>query len=459
MIVCTDRMVAADAARYSCGMRSTYSALLLLGCLATTSCGSSTGKDASPQADAAPEAPTLTVRGPTLLTPDAGARGRHEPSIAIAPDGRVAACWITIGNSSITVSYAISRDRGVTWDAPVAIPLPSDSNVAANASLAARPDGSFALAWVSESAASGGVRSHVRVFLAISTPGSSTFGAPVQVTDEGSPLLIDQPHVASLGDGTLVVTYTTADETFTNTTLVAATSAAGTSFRRTQLAAYDDGASDSFARPCAADGRLYVQYLHLPPSGTSPTPMLRVSDDGGATFPSARVIEVATGESVTLAPSNGCVARGKEVWVLYGLGGGFSGAKMPLLTALRLAHSSDGGATIDQRLDVHDPSAGLGFLGPQIALEPDGAIDVTYYAGAKDGDVAGSYRWARLPSGATEIGASTAIASPMTIVRSRTTTSWIGDYQGLAFGAGTLVGAFIDTTGAAGRVAFFAVDR
>jgi hypothetical protein len=123
---------------------------------------------------------------------------------------------------------------------------------------------------------------------------------------------------------------------------------------------------------------------------------------------------------------------------------------------MRLAHSSDRGATFDWRASVHDATAGRLFVFADLALEPDGALDLAYYAGGADEDPMGSFRIARSTDGGRTFAPSQVVQQPLLFTTSRTTLRWIGDYVGIDYGAGRLVGAYGDNSGAADRIAFFA---
>src|SRR5207237_6303703 len=94
------------------------------------------------------------------------------------------------------------------------------------------------------------------------------------------------------------------------------------------------------------------------------------------------------------------------------------------------AHSNDRGATIDSRIIAHDKSAGKYFLMGSFVRDEAGGFDVTYYAGNKAGDPAGSYRLARSTDDVT-FAASTVVHAPELFDTSRVTPTWMGDYMGL----------------------------
>src|SRR5439155_24548786 len=84
----------------------------------------------------------------------------------------------------------------------------------------------------------------------------------------------------------------------------------------------------------------------------------------------ARTAVQAADEMATVSTmlDGNCVARDKEVFVVYGLTDQpGSHVQVPRLTHVRLAHSSDGGKTFDRRTTIDDPAAGPYYLVPPIA--------------------------------------------------------------------------------------------
>ena len=122
---------------------------------------------------------------------------------------------------------------------------------------------------------------------------------------------------------------------------------------------------------------------------------------------SKRTAVEADDEAKTLSSllDGNCLADGQEVWAVYGLTDQ-QNATVPPLTHIRLAHSSDGGATIDWRSSIEDPAAGKHFLLPRITFEGGSILDVTYYAGNGDGDANATYRRARSTDGGKTFGPS-----------------------------------------------------
>jgi hypothetical protein len=161
--------------------------------------------------------------------------------------------------------------------------------------------------------------------------------------------------------------------------------------------------------------------------------------------------------SVSTGLDSNCVARGDEVWAVYGLtdfdpGGGQTLAR---LTDLRLAHSSDGGASFDRRTTVHDPEAGTSFLLPHLAIEDDGSLDLSYVAGQGPDDETASFRRSRSTDGGVTFGPSEVVVEPVTYELDRADDTWFGDYTGLDWDSGSLFGAVLDNASGTSHVWFF----
>ncbi len=398
------------------------------------------------------------VVGPTVISASADSVREHEGNIAVAGDGRVAVTWLVEGPGVIGVDYRISLDRGATWGDAAALPVPSDNNIAANASLWARDDGTILVTWASETVGPAGTRSNVRVWMASSAPGETTFGSPALVTEPGSTLGVDLPDLIGLDDGSTLVTYTSYASPTGSSEVLAARSTDGTTWERTNATMGDGPGTYGFARTCAAGERAYLVYTDFA-TGI----FLRSSDDGGATWTHPRLtVQAPAVTDYFPALGAGCVARGDEVWVMYARTMDYAidqRTQQPLYSHIEVAHSPDRGATIDATYSVADPASGAAFLAPTMALGADGTLSVAYYAGTGDGDTAGSFRYALSRDGGRTFAPSTAIDTPLAFGRSRTSTVWPGDYVGLAIGVdNALYAAFCETGTSAAHVAFYRAD-
>src|SRR5206468_6496346 len=77
---------------------------------------------------------------------------------------------------------------------------------------------------------------------------------------------------------------------------------------------------------------------------------LRWTDDGGATWNDINKTAVAVQGERAAFDDPTCAAEGNEVWVTYGDSDqGFDQTNSPPLNQIRIAHSPDGGKSIDGR--------------------------------------------------------------------------------------------------------------
>jgi len=122
--------------------------------------------------------------------------------------------------------------------------------------------------------------------------------------------------------------------------------------------------------------------------------------------------------------------------------------------AITLAHSSDGGKSIDARIDAHDPTTGPFYIHTQMALEESGAIDLVYYAGMADMDKNGTYRWSRSEKPLGGFPPSTVIEAPVTFTQDRADPAWLGDYTGIFWTGKQLYTSYVVNTTGFSHIAF-----
>jgi hypothetical protein len=208
--------------------------------------------------------------------------------------------------------------------------------------------------------------------------------------------------------------------------------------------------------PCApkTGGRIYITYLTFEDEGINLR--LTSSDDGGATWiPLDQALTVNVPNDAVAFDDPTCAAEGNEVWVSYGHTAEATGTfESDRSDIIRLAHSSDGGASIDQRFDVQDSQAAKYFIHPQMTREDDGAIDITYYAGQDDLDEGGSFRRARAANPNAGFAPSVAVELPITFLTSRSDPHWLGDYTGLMWRNGQAYMSYVVNTSDFSHVAF-----
>jgi hypothetical protein len=193
--------------------------------------------------------------------------------------------------------------------------------------------------------------------------------------------------------------------------------------------------------PCApsAGNRIYATYHAGGGIG------LRWSDDYGASWPDLNKSAVADVNEMPAFDDPTCAADGQDVWVAYGLSPDpFSTGNNAKLSSVRLAHSPDGGKTVDFRVDAGDAQAAPFYMHPFLVRETGGALDLAYYAGASDGDPSGSLRRSRSTDGGKTFSASALVKSPIVFTGDRASVQWLGDYFGLATAGGELFLSYAD---------------
>jgi len=305
-----------------------------------------------------------------------------------------------------------------------------------------------------------------RLHLAFLSRGSGIFVARASGDAFESPVLIsesqpdtdwDKPWITATPGGALLVTYMQEDRTSAlpggTRRLIAARTTDGVTWTRADFAT-GPVESNPWTHTCTAQGRVWA--AHMIGGGVE----LRWSDDDGASWPAANTTTVSLPtERVAFNPVT-CVAQGREVWVSYGL------TSDPFLDPLTfafnrldgivVAHSSDGGTSIDRRYDAHDPGAGRYQFLQQLVLGAGGAVHVLYYTGDDD-DRAGTFRRAKLARGAAAFAPSVAVSAPMTFEVNWGSKHWLGDYFGTVFSGDTLFVTYNDNTRGANHIVFQAI--
>lgn len=381
---------------------------VLLAAIVVAACGDATMAPPEPTSPVvAPETPDAAVAPPVILDPGVISKRSEstqesEPSVAVAADGRVIIVWYSVVGASSRIAYRIATDDGATLGAIKELPIPADSKVSG-----AKPD---------------------RVY--------------------------DQPRILALRSGTVLVSFHQSEATAWS--IVAATSTDFEHFAPATVASGGSVSFGNFARPCASrsSGRVWLLAWE---DGIGVT--LRSSDDDGRSWPAERRLVVSLPEEAnSTTPLQECLGGDGDVFVLYGLSKTVDVGNrnvIPKLDKLRVAHSGDGGTSVDLRVDAQDPNAGAAFMQPNFARDATGGINLTYYAGSKDADPTASYRRSRSADGGKTFAPSVVVHEPLVFETSRTGRRTPGDYMGLWSASDKLYIAYTDTSGPAGHIAFY----
>src|SRR5207245_6184464 len=132
-----------------------------------------------------------------------------EPHIAAHTNGTVVAAWIGVSAGHSTNGYNISKDGGATWGGPHHVDSPG-GRIASDPVIAFDAAGTAYMVWVGFKPTSGTPpATDMHIYLSKFYPGSSQFGTPVPVSDDGSAntSLVDKPWVTVDHDNNVLVTY------------------------------------------------------------------------------------------------------------------------------------------------------------------------------------------------------------------------------------------------------------
>lgn len=402
--------------------------------------------DASPPPDAAPDAAS-----PTSISGSAKTTNESETHLAVAPDGRVLVAWIGLG-AQFGTGYAFSPDRGATFAAPELIAGNLGDPIVASGS-----DSSFYLGYL-DGTCTGGACTNGHVYVRKAPPGSSTFGAAVDVSEGNPAHFYDKPWLMRTGAGDLVAIFNQREGQYPDNldAIVAARSTDGVAWTRSFVVPVQPkGMLASIPHACASrtGDRVWAVFIDTTSSigGT-----LRWSDDGGATWPVANQGQTFSLPS-ELAQVQGydyrCAGEGNDVWVMVGLSPdpGTEDAISPLHQIV-VAHSGDAGKTFDRRTTIE--LAGALYLRPELVVEASGALDVMMYRGAKASDPSGRVERLRSTDGGKTFGAPIVELDPMLFDPSRATPTWIGDYSGLVADGSDILMSYVTNGGGHSHIAF-----
>ncbi len=360
-----------------------------------------------------------------------------------ASSGHVVVAYIAIGGTAARIGVASSADDGATFAAPQL--LPADTTVDTNKFqsdpvVAIAPNGTFYVAWIGFDDGS----TNMRVWGARSSDGGTTWQvfAISNANEWSSATPLDKPWLAaSPMDGSLSVTWTR---------VVGATS----DIRYTRSA--DGGAtwspaatiSDTSTRPSEvrglaqvayrADGKPFVVWGEAggDPNGSTANQayLQRMNADG--TRSGANVL-VTGGGDAPAADDPSIAVRGNDVYVGFVSGAAIGGWD------IRVAASSDGGATFAPSVKVNSDATCATHLHHQLAIDGNGAVHAIWYDNRY---LTGNVFHAAAPTGsALAFGANTFVNdTAFGFATWRNQPSWLGDYLGFAIVGQTMYAAWTD---------------
>ncbi|MGO8993439.1 MAG: sialidase family protein [Polyangiaceae bacterium] len=422
------------------------------------------GLSALPACHRTPDAPTPTAqtpdaalaahvdsKDPSVLSQSLETAAQIEPSLAVTSDGKVAIAWMSaVGERSSVIGLRFSSDGGTTWGAVKKISSP-DGRTASDPVIKADQNGVFYVAWraTGPDGTGGTPDSHIYVARSeASDAGSSAgevLGAPVDVTDHmrGGARLA-RPSLAVTGTGAIVVAWSYTSPLGDG--IAVARSEDGKSWTKSiVIERIELRATLPFATASAHGNRVWVTYLD-----SEAGVRLRASEDGGATWSPARGATVSAPEDRKRigVDTPVCVGDADDVAVAYGL---VHDANATALDTIVIAKSSDGGRTFDERRTLEGGS--MSMMHPALAREPDGALDLAFYATGATPDT-GALRWLHAERDRSPLGPSKVARASFRFEPATEAHNWPGAYFGWEWQGGSLYAASIDNSGDMAHVAF-----
>jgi len=366
--------------------------------------------DVGPQGDAA-EIETGVDANPLLPIGPVDLGFGAETQMALA-DNRLVVAWIGAG----PISYALSTDRGATFPYVSQIALTRLGDPIA----AAAPDGSIFVGGI-------GLCSNTcvgRLVVALSAKGATSFEPPAVLN---SPYFIDHPWLTAATDGRLTLVYNSRSLTgnppaFDGSAMQASTSTTGQGWETNDIVPLDGQRSMSIPTSSVAGT---VSYALFYDSASLSQTTLEKSADGKVWSPTAPLpgrFGAYSGQAIRSA------SRDSDVWLLYGVAqtGSAESTAFVYPQGLAIVHSSDEGADWQEGVVVIND--GRLYMEPELVVERTGALDVAYYAGARELDPDGAIEWMRSTDAGASWSTPVVLQGGIRFQTSRTTADWLGDY-------------------------------
>ncbi|MFT3772045.1 MAG: sialidase family protein [Minicystis sp.] len=369
-----------------------------------------------------------------------------ETHVAVGANNVVVVAWIAEqagGNS--TNGYVFSTSGGASWT-PVQQLASPNGLVASDPVLAFDQQNNCYMTWIGFQFNAQGNAYNMHVYVAKAPAGTTTFGAPVEIAPAGTNVQFDKPWITVTNKNAVLVTYA---KTSTGGIYAARSADGGATWSNAVIV--EDGNFRNLVYPCVSktNDRIWAAYHAGGGIG------LRWSDDDGVTWPDANKSAVAAQGEQPAFDDPTCAADGNDVWISYGLSNDqFSGDASPKLHTVRVAHSPDGGSTVDFRVDAHDAAAAKLFMHPALVRATNGTLHLVYYAGQADQDAMGTFRRSSSTDGGHTWQASTVVRQPITYLGDRASPLWLGDYVGSAWSGGDLYMSYVDNAGMYSHIAF-----
>ncbi len=360
--------------------------------------------------------------------------------------------------SSSYSGYAFSTDAGASF-IHRRIPDPGDGFTAGDPVVAFGPNGEVYYSTLTVVA--GGQVSSIGV--SKSTDGGATFGAPVNaaasVADYNQ--VQDKPWLAvdagtSKFKGNVYLSWTYFAQTGETFILFSRSTDGGATWSSPgALTPVDKVGVQNSTIAVAPNGDVYVAWEdgHLSPDGI----FVRRSTDGGATF--AKAVAVATFPPLSLLTGGGGVrATSYPTLAADGTGGVHVAWAAPAASSTAdrsdvwYARSSDSGATFSAPVKVNDDATDTSQAFPAIAASPDGTVALRWTDRRNDpaNDALTDVYAALSRDGGRTWGPNVRVTDTSWVygpVDRAYSTGYHGDYDGLAYDAGTFYVSWSDERG------------
>ncbi len=456
--------------------------------------------------DASEAGPTTPPEGIISASPMSAFEG--ETQVAVSSGGTVAASWSANPDPNSVKGQFIGTAFWVpgssSWT-PVQKNTMHTTDYATDSTVIADHEGNFYVAWLGFDTDAAGNFLVGHIYVAKAPKGSTSFGPPILVSvGDDSNTLLDKPWLAVTQSGALLISYLWGNAS-TSGILVARSTDGGTTWGHTLV---DNTQNDGLAYLCVPSGsqRIYFvdsSYVGMhgdngarpvwnhrwlerpfttfddagaeggpddagsPDAGSAdgavdssapddagdagdaaaPTVIaaLHWSDDDGVTWPGSNTDSVPNNLDIMI-PS--CAAMNDDVWIEYGLSNSPTGLAR---YAVRVMHLTGGGTTeVGDTLATANETAPL-FLGDQIVVRSDGALDLTLYTGSADPSAGGDFRHTVSSDQGASFPASSQVHAPITFTSRRHVYNWLGDYVGMRGASDVTYVTYPENAGADGH--------
>ena len=391
-----------------------------------------------------PSKPPAKPDEPPVVDPDlepstlASTEWGAEVQMAISKTGRILVSWIGLSSGGASIDYAISSDGGKTFGDTYKVK--ATSPVLGDPVAAALDDGSFLVGGLEGTCT--GISSCSEVSIFVSKIGPNTEEATV-VTPAAEPgnAFIDHPWMQVTDAGVFLIGVS--DDTSTAKLTVWRTTDSGTTWDARDLPL--SAGQAAIPRFCSGDRtRLWAHYY----GGSSSSYSTLVWADAATDTWTGHEVAPESPAHADAYVTGACTANDKIVYDVLGsmddgAFGSESESKTPLYKDLRIVSSDDAGVTWKDVGSIAD--ADSLYLLPQILVEPDGSIDVTYSRGAVEGGDA-TMELRHSTDGGKTFGAPKILAKDQRLIADRGSKKWTGDYTAIVMGPNGPVVAFADNS-------------